>query len=198
MTWGIRGFIQSVGGGKVRAVMESTGTFWYSLYSALEENGVYVSLANPLKTRLIAEAKIKSDRIDASVLSDLLRANLIVKSYVPPREIKDVRALLRQRETIVRTKTMVKNRIHAILDKHNIKAGFSDMFGRDGLKWLRDIDLPSVDRLLLDTELQELDNLNGIVDKLDFEIASRASRDSRVELLMGEVSKRCKHKYKMF
>jgi transposase len=65
--------------------MESTGSYWCGLYDELERNGIDVSLANPLKTRLIAEArKIKSDKIDSSVLSDLLRANLIVKSYVPP------------------------------------------------------------------------------------------------------------------
>jgi transposase len=85
-TLGIADFIHGMERkNETRAVMESTGNYWCGLYDELEQNGIDVSLANPLKTRLIAEAKIKFDKIDSSVLSDLLRANLIVKSYVPPR-----------------------------------------------------------------------------------------------------------------
>jgi hypothetical protein len=54
------------------------------------------------------------------MLADLLRANHILKSYVPPKEIRDIRALLRQREVVVRSRTVVKNSIHAILDKYDM------------------------------------------------------------------------------
>ncbi len=63
---GISDFIQSIERKEeeARAVMESTGSYWCGLYEELEESGIDVSLANPLKTRLIAEArKIKSDKI---------------------------------------------------------------------------------------------------------------------------------------
>jgi transposase len=82
--------------------MESTGNYWCGLYDGLEQSGIDVSLANPLKTRPTAEAKIKSDKIDSSVLSDPLQANLIVKSYIPPQEIREIRrTLLRQREKLL-------------------------------------------------------------------------------------------------
>lgn len=63
---GISDFIQSIERKEeeARAVMESTGSYWCGLYDELEENGIDISLANQLKTRLIAEArKIKSDKI---------------------------------------------------------------------------------------------------------------------------------------
>jgi transposase len=62
---GISDFIQSIERKEeeARAVMESTGSYWCGLYDELEESGIDISLANPLKTRSTAEAKIKSDKI---------------------------------------------------------------------------------------------------------------------------------------
>ena len=59
-----------------RVVMESTGNLWVNLYEALEENGVSVVLANPLKMKAIASAKIRNDKVDARVLAYLLRGGL--------------------------------------------------------------------------------------------------------------------------
>lgn len=50
-------------------------------------------MANPYKARIIAEAKIKNDRMDARVLADLVRADLVAESYVPDAEIREQRAL---------------------------------------------------------------------------------------------------------
>ena len=60
-----------------QAVLESTGNMWMRIHDTLEENGIDTVLANPYKTKIIAEAKIKSDKLDARILSDLLRTNLI-------------------------------------------------------------------------------------------------------------------------
>jgi len=70
----------------VRVAVESSGNYWVRLYEALEECGIRVVLTNPLKTRAIAEARIKTDKLDASTLADLLRAGLVAECYVPPRE----------------------------------------------------------------------------------------------------------------
>ena len=56
----------------VLAVLESTGNMWMRIHDNLEENGIDTKLANPYKTKIIAEAKIKSDKLDARILSDLL------------------------------------------------------------------------------------------------------------------------------
>ena len=64
--------IQSHGKCSTRAVLESTGNMWMKIHDTLEDNGIDTVLANPYKTRIIAEAKIKSDKLDARILSDLL------------------------------------------------------------------------------------------------------------------------------
>jgi len=69
--------------GNLKAVMEATGNHWMRLHDLLEENGVETILANPVKTRLIAEARIRTDRLDARILADLLRGNLVAESYTP-------------------------------------------------------------------------------------------------------------------
>ena len=57
--------IQSHGKCSIRAVLESTGNMWIRIHDSLEENEIDTKLANPYKTRIIAEAKIKSDKLDA-------------------------------------------------------------------------------------------------------------------------------------
>ena len=69
----------------MRAVVESTGNLWIPIHDRLEEHGFDVALSNPSKTRLIAEAKVKTDKVDARTLAALLRADMIPTCYVPGR-----------------------------------------------------------------------------------------------------------------
>jgi len=94
-----------------RVVMESTGSVWINLYDYLDDRHIPVVLANPLKTKVIASARIKSDKVDARVLAHLLRGDLVAESYVPPKHLREVRALIRHRASIVKMRTMVKNKV---------------------------------------------------------------------------------------
>jgi len=167
-------------------VMESTGSVWVNLYDRLERFHVKVVLANPMKTKAIASARIKSDTIDARILAHLLRADLIPSCYVPPYEIREMRYLLRHRASIVKIRTMVKNKIHSMLDRSGIIAsGFSDLFGKRGMEWLKSVKLSALDRLMLDNHLEHLESLRRQVEAVDREIASRASKDEYVRLLLS-------------
>jgi len=105
---------------KTKVVIEST-CLWEHIYDKLEAMGYSIKLSNPNKTRLIAEAQIKTDAIDASTLADLLRANLVAESYIPSKKIRRLRDVTRQRKTLVKGRTQIKNKIHAILIRHGIK-----------------------------------------------------------------------------
>jgi len=176
-----------VGEKKARAVMESTGNYWLQLYDALEAQGIEVILANPRKTRVIAESNLKTDSVDAAMLADLLRANLIAPCYVPPPEVRDIRALIRERMSLKKECTRVKNRIHSLLAKHELPPfPGSDLFGKKGLQWLEDQKehLLSVDWIILEIELVRLKTLVGLIEKINGDIAVIAQQTEEVSLLM--------------
>jgi hypothetical protein len=56
-----------------------------------------IVLANPFKTRIIAEAQIKTDKVDARILADLLRGRLVSSVHIAGRETRQIREVLRQR-----------------------------------------------------------------------------------------------------
>lgn len=119
-----------------KIVMEST-CVWEYIYEILEEMKYDIKLANPVRTRAIAEARIKTDSVDAETLADLLRANLVAESYIPPKEIRRLREITRERRTFVKQTTQIKNKIHAILIKRGIKFP-SRTFCMSAMLWLKD------------------------------------------------------------
>ena len=95
---------------KFHAVCESTANMWFKTYEAFEKHGIDVKLANPFKTKAIAEARIKTDKLDAQTLAHLLRSNLIAESYIAPDNIREDRFLLRLRINLVSDRTRVMNK----------------------------------------------------------------------------------------
>jgi len=87
----------------------------------LEAKGYEVKLANPLRTKAIASAKIKTDAIDAKTLADLLRADLIVESYVPSKEMRLLREKVRSRTSLVNMRTKTINKVKSILNRQGVR-----------------------------------------------------------------------------
>jgi transposase len=156
---------------------------WYHLYDLLEGLGIPVTLAHPLRTRAIADAKVKTDKIDSHTLAQLLRADLIPCAYIPPREIRDLRELLRYRAGLVRLQTMVKNRIHAILLKHGYQAPVRDVFGIRGREWLATLPLRPVYQQALQGYLQILDVIWRQIDIASEEIDRQAEATPQAQVL---------------
>jgi transposase len=180
----LRQFLEPYGCG--RAALESTRN-WGLIYDWLDEVLDEVVLAHPLKTRAIAEAKIKTDKISADILADLLRAELLPKAYVPGKQTREAKNILRQRMFFVRLQTMVKNRIHDILDRHQEVMSeapkVSDLFGATGMKWLKGVVLTGGDNRLLASEIELLEVLRGKISESDDVIAGLAKGDKRAKLL---------------
>ncbi|MFP9193335.1 IS110 family transposase [Natrialbaceae archaeon A-CW1-1] len=86
--------------------IEATGHY-RPIYETLDEH-MDVTIVNPSKTRVIADAKVKTDRVDAKMLTHLLRANLVAESYVPPRDVRERRDLVRARKALVQDRTREK------------------------------------------------------------------------------------------
>lgn len=144
-----------------------------------------VKLAHPSKVRLIAEARIKTDSIDAYTLAHLERTGYLPDAYILSRDIRDNRELLRYRLSLVRIRTSLKNRIHAILDKLGIIHPFSDLFGKKGREFLRALPLREVYRKELDGYLSTIEFLDEILKGITKRIQTSIEKDPKAELLMS-------------
>jgi transposase len=70
------------------------------------------------------------------VLAQLARLNYLPVAYAAPASVRDLRLLMRHRDQLVRARTQAKNRVHAILAAHNLRATASDLFGVGGRETL--------------------------------------------------------------
>lgn len=168
--------------GHAKVAMEATGN-WYHLYDLLEEVVAEIYLAHPLKTRVIAEARVKTDKIDSEALAHLLRTDLLPCSYIPPRDVRNLRDLLRYRAALVRVRTGLKNMVHALLAKNGLLKAVSDIFGKRGRGWLASLSLPEEHRLALDGLLAVNDALEAQLDLVSKEIDRRARANPEAMLL---------------
>ena len=172
--------------GPTTAVMEATRN-WSLMYDRLEQFADEVKLAHPMKVKAIASAKIKTDKIDSRVLAHLLRSDLIPAAHVPNKDMRIVRGVLRQRLFFVRIRTMVKNRIHTLVDRYpeieRCQGMETDIFGKSGMTWLLSIELPPASRRLLDAELELLETLNDKIKASDKWVKELGKDNEDVSLL---------------
>jgi transposase len=160
-------------------VLESTG-IWEFIYEGIEARGFPVMLAHPLKVRAIAEAKIKTDKVDARTLAQLLRADMIPRSYVPSREIRDLRHLVRQRAYLVQKCTSFKNRIHAELLRRGIRRpeNLATPFSQKSKEWMRSLNIIGIN-----VDLDCLDALQAQVEELNKKLFLEFQRRHEAQLI---------------
>ena len=129
----IKGFSQSLQAGDQLAV-EATG-HWMYLYEQLEDSEAEFVLSHPKGTRAIASARLKNDKVDSKMLADLLRTDLLPRAYIPPREIRDLREVLRLRAALIQIRTSVKIRLRGILLKTGNDCPHADILSKSGLRY---------------------------------------------------------------
>lgn len=166
-----------------KVVMESTGNLWLNIYDALDSRKIKVVLANPMQTAL--SKKKKTDKVDARKLALLLKADLISESYVPPGYLREMRALVRHRLSLVKMRTMEKNKVHAILDKYGYRCERSDTFGKAGKDWLGKLNFSALDRLMVENHLSLIESIDVQVKRVDRAILEKAGEDEDVRLLLS-------------
>lgn len=154
-----------------QAVIEACCNYYW-MYQELSRLGVEVILAHPLKTRAIADAKVKNDRLDANMLCDLLRADLIPQSYIPSERIRQLRELTRQHIRLVQIRTKIKNQFHSLLTRLNLRPSerMTDIFGLKGRNWLKQMPLPDVFDFQKQQLIDQLEYYNRLVYRIDQKI----------------------------
>ena len=123
-----------------------------------------IVISNPMRTRPVAEARIKTDRVDATVLAHLLRLDYLPRVWYPDPDTQQLRRTTTERANLVADRTRIKNRIHAVLHHRLLEAPKGDLFCPASLRWLRALELDPQGRAALDRHLRQLDCIQSEID----------------------------------
>lgn len=168
------------------AVLEATRN-WPFMYDLLRQHVERVELAHPKELKAISSAAVKTDQIDAKVLAQLARLNYLPTAYAAPPETRDLRLLVRHRESLVQERTQCKNRIHAVLAGYNLRAQVTNLFGKTGREWLQGVFeeevLRSAARRVIEDHLAIIDHLDGHIEALEKDLKLTLEQKKAVKLL---------------
>lgn len=170
-------------GKETRVALEATTNTW-AVVAVLAPHVAEVVVSNPMRTRAIAEAKVKTDQVDALVLAQLLRTDFLPRVWTPDEKTRSRRQLCTRRASFVQDRTRIKNRIHAVLHQRLLAPPHVDLFGPTSMRWLRSTTLDPEGRAAVDAELRLLEGLEKEIASVGRDLAVDAHGDPRVKLLM--------------
>jgi transposase len=157
-------------------VLEATANAWH-LYDQLRPLVGSITVCHPLLVKLIAAARVKTDRRDALNLAKLLAAGLIPAVWVPPPDVRELRALVSHRQRLVRQRNQVRNRLHGVLHRHNLFPPVGKPFGAGQRTWWACLDLVPSEQLRVRQDLALLDGLEPLIREVDDELAQLSTRE---------------------
>ena len=152
-------------------VIEATGNTW-PIVDELKPLVARVVVAHPRKVKLIAAARVKTDRIDVISLAHLLAANLVPEVWVPPVHVRELRRLISQRFQLTQARVRIQNELQSLLHRRNIvaPAGRGTLF-REGQRafWL-ELAPSLTDKLQIKQNMVRLELYAEQVAEIDEEI----------------------------
>lgn len=164
-------------------VLEATFHTW-AVWALLVPHAGRVVVANPLQVRAIAHARVKTDKIDAHILAQLLRLDFIPAVTMPEAATWELRQLVTHRQLLSRKRTAVRNAIHGILHRKLLRCPHAEPFSVVGRKWLLAQAYGTTERFMLDNDLALLDALDARLEAVDVRLRTTASTEQAARLLM--------------
>jgi transposase len=182
---GLRGLARQVVelGQPVAAAIESMNGARF-VHDQLEFAGWQVAIADAQKVKGLAPLACKTDRIDAWVLAELSRRDLVPEIWLPTPEVRAERERARFRLHLVRHRTALKNRIHATLLAFGKPCPVSDLFGAGGRALLARLTLPEPWISNVTAALALIDDLDDQIDGCERELRRLGADHPYVPLLM--------------
>lgn len=169
---------------KDKVVLENTGNA-FSIASLLKLNSkASIVISNPMQTKAITSSKVKTDKVDALALANLIAADFIPVVWEPDANTITLRRLVAYYESIRTQRTGAKNRIHAILQRNIICYPNLDLFSKSGLKFLSTVSLPVDELAQVKEELALLENLKDRLEAIKKRIARITVKDGIIRRLM--------------
>lgn len=173
----------SLAGKDVRGCIEMmSGAVW--VRDQLLRIGWEIKIADARKVKAIAPLACKTDRVDARVLADLSRRDLVPELWVPTVDERANRERIRRRTHLVRLRTSATNRIFGLLTQWGMRRGLTALRKPGALEELAEGGVPSVWLHSIGTLLGVIEDLDRQIKPLETELRRHARQDPRVKLLM--------------
>ncbi len=169
-------------GQEVSAAIESMNGARF-VHDQLELAGWDVEIADAQKVKGLAPLAAKTDKIDAWVLAELARRELVPAIWRPDPSVRAERERARFRLHLVRHRTALKNSIHATLTAFGHPVPVSDLFGTAGRELLGRLAIPEPWTTTLMTSLRFVDELDRQIDACEAELRSLGADHPYIALL---------------
>ena len=150
-------------------VVEATTNTWDFYDQTLPFVGQLL-VADPRQVAWIAKTRVKTDPSDVLKLARLSAAHLVPTVWVPPPPVRDLRALLAHRRRLIKTQTMLKNRLHRLLHRHHLVPPVSDPFGPKYETWWSELKVSPTEQLHVRHDLATLAQLATQIAEIDDEL----------------------------
>ena len=168
--------------GPRQVVVEASG-FWPAFRRAVHGESERMVMVHPQRVKAIASAKLKNDRVDSTTLAHLSRCDLLPEAWMADEATQQLRLRVRLRINLGRQRARAKNQLQAVLHQEGFIKPVTDVFGKRGRAWLKEIGLSPAGRIVVDTWLREVDHLEAEIAAQTRELEQMASTDLRARWL---------------
>ena len=177
----LRAWLRQVPGPR-QVVIEASG-FWPAFARAAGPEAERLVMVHPQRTKAIASARLKNDRVDSETLAHLSRADLLPEAWMATEATQQLRLLTRLRITLGRQRAKAKNQLQAVLHQEGFLKPVADVFGKKGRAWLAGLELSPAGHVVVDTWLKVVDQMDAAILEQTRELERMAKQDARARWL---------------
>ena len=164
-------------------VLEATFHSW-AIVQILSRHVDRVVVADPAQLKAIANARIKTDKVDAHILAQLLRLDFLPEVELPTRGTWALRQLMAHRRQLRRQSVAAKNTIHGVLNRSLERYPGKFLFTEKGFRWLAELELPAAERMVLDHQTSLLGEVQAHLQGVDRALREQARLYPEANLLV--------------
>lgn len=168
----------------VQAVVECTSN-WYWLSDWCQANGIELTLAHAKMVKAISYAKVKTDKVDAKTLAELLRAGLVPEAYQIKHDRRELRELTRGRLRLIQWRGKLQSTLWSQAIKYNVQIGGTQWRYLDKLqRWLQP-QLPPAASLQARLMIEQISQLQTQIHRIEEEIEKQVPFEASADRLMA-------------
>ena len=164
-------------------VVEMTTNTW-DVYDQLIPYAHSVIVVHPPHIAMVTQARVKTDIKAALALAQLHAAGLLESIWVPPKAVRDLRALIACRSKMVRLATQAKNRLHSVLHRYALPLPEGPLFAEQQTSWWLSLPLSTLELVCVQTDLNTLAFARQQIELIETELKSQAAQDERLVYLV--------------